>query len=465
MHLSEATLLQGGKYRIIRVLGQGGFGITYLAHNVSLGKNVAIKEFFPKEFCERANTKSVSLGTFNNVTTVNKLRERFLKEARNIGRLDHPGIVRIIDVFEQNNTAYYVMDYVEGQSLSQMVKQFGPMPEYLAVNYIVNVGHALDYIHKQKMTHFDVKPSNIMISARRNTPVLIDFGLSKQFDSEGHATSSVMQAVSHGFSPLELYNTQTLLTFSPQTDVYSVGATLYFLLTATAPPAASDLIEEGIPFPQTISPHIKEIIKRAMSVSRKNRYQSVADLCNALLQTGNTLQTAGTTSIFNQPQPHPHPQPRPLPKPKSVSEPPVAVAPRVMPPASSIETIEEGTSDSLGKYTVPKEEQTYDGNISQEENSEQENQNETYPDSGYHPPSQEWMQDYDWEEQDEDEEENAVNKTLYAIIGFLVVISLIGLLIFVLNRAPKYMDEKFQKPAKIEYIEPTVDSTDLYYSN
>ena len=111
MQLKEGSELQNGKYRIIRVLGQGGFGITYLAENTFFEKKVAIKEFFPKDFCGRDNTSHLTLGTQNNAETVSKLKDRFLKEVKNIAKLDHPGIIKIHDIFEENNTAYYVMDY------------------------------------------------------------------------------------------------------------------------------------------------------------------------------------------------------------------------------------------------------------------------------------------------------------------------------------------------------------------
>ncbi|MBQ7683609.1 MAG: protein kinase, partial [Bacteroidaceae bacterium] len=115
MTLQSGSLLQEGKYRIVRVLGQGGFGITYLAEQVALGRQVAIKEFFMKEMCGRdAETSHVTLGTGAGRETVQRFREKFLKEARNIASLDHPGIVRIYDVFEENGTAYYVMEYLRG---------------------------------------------------------------------------------------------------------------------------------------------------------------------------------------------------------------------------------------------------------------------------------------------------------------------------------------------------------------
>ncbi len=276
MQLTTNTRLQNGKYRIIRVLGQGGFGITYLAENTFFDKKVAIKEFFPKDFCGRDDTSHLTLGTQNNAETVAKLKDRFLKEAKNIAKLDHPGIVKIHDIFEENNTAYYVMDYIEGENLNEMVKREGPLSEVMAVGYIRMVGDAITYIHSLHMTHFDVKPGNIVVRRRDNQPILIDFGLSKQYDIHGDATSTLMQGVSHGYSPIELYNAGALTSFSPQTDVYSLAATLYFLLTGKAPLPAPEVAENGLCFPSSVSEEIKSTIVQATQFSRAKRLGSIS---------------------------------------------------------------------------------------------------------------------------------------------------------------------------------------------
>ena len=275
MQLKENARLQSGKYRIIRVLGQGGFGITYLAENTILGKQVAIKEFFPKDFCGRDNTSHLTLGTQNNADTVSKLKNRFLKEAQNISKLNHPGIVHIYDVFEENNTAYYVMDFIEGENLNEMVKRNGPLSEEKAIKYIKKVGDALEYIHSRNMTHFDVKPANIVVRKNDDQPILIDFGLSKQYDAHGDATSTLMQGVSQGYSPLELYNYGSMASFSPQTDVYSLGATLFFLLSGKVPPVPTDIMENGIIFPDSIPTDLRESITKALQSNRRNRPSSV----------------------------------------------------------------------------------------------------------------------------------------------------------------------------------------------
>lgn len=280
MQLNAGSELQNGKYRIIRVLGQGGFGITYLAEHTMLEKKVAIKEFFPKQFCDRENSTShVTIGTQSNVELVAKLKKRFLKEARNISKLNHPGIINIHDIFEENNSAYYVMDYIEGESLSDIVKREEAMDENRATYYIKKVGEALEYIHSRHMTHFDVKPANIMVRKNDDFPILIDFGLSKQYNESGEATTTGLTGVSKGFSAIELTNLSEVTTFSEQSDVYSLGATLLYLLTGTIPPDASALVSgsEELAFPNGLSDNLKKAITSAMEVNRKKRCKNVKE--------------------------------------------------------------------------------------------------------------------------------------------------------------------------------------------
>jgi TonB family protein len=290
MELTSQTELQQGKYKIIRVLGQGGFGITYLAENTLFDQLVAIKEFFPKDFCDRDNTNHVTIGTQNNADTVEKLKARFLKEAKNIAKLDHPGIVRIHDVFKENETAYFVMEYIEGESLSEIIKRNGPLDEDVALEYIRQVGEALNYIHSRNMTHYDVKPANIMVRKSDNKPILIDFGLSKQYDAHGDATSTLMQGISQGFSPIELYAGGNITSFSPQTDIYSLGATLYYLIEGVIPPNAPDLYENGLEFHKCESASIKDAIQSAMNISKAKRPANI-ELFYNLLGSAETISS------------------------------------------------------------------------------------------------------------------------------------------------------------------------------
>lgn len=291
--LSSGCLLQHGYYRIDKVLGQGGFGITYLATDLNLQRQVAIKEFFPKAFCDRDETTShVTLGTSSTSEFVNRLKAKFLKEARNIAKLDHPNIIRIYAAFEENNTAYYVMEYIEGETLSAMVKRGGPIAEKQALEYIEKVGNALECIHEKKINHLDIKPANIMVRSSNNTPVLIDFGLSKQYDSEGNQTSTMPPGFSHGYAPMEQYNEGGVRDFSPQTDIYSLAATLYYILSGVVPIQATRRNDEELTFPAPIPPRLVDAIAKAMSPGRKKRHASVQQFIADLKKSDKTESSA-----------------------------------------------------------------------------------------------------------------------------------------------------------------------------
>lgn len=302
--LAPGAMLRHQTYRIERVLGQGGFGITYLATDLSLDRLVAIKEFFPKDFCDRdASTDHITLGTQSSKAFVERLKAKFLKEARNIARLDHPGIIRIHAAFEENGTAYYVMDYIEGESLSEIVKRRGPLPEAKALEYIRKVGSALEYVHSKHINHLDIKPANIMVRRSDDCPILIDFGLSKQYDSEGHQTSTTPTGISHGYAPMEQYNDGGVKEFSPQTDIYSLAATLYYLLSGITPPHATKLIEEDLTFPAAIPPRLIAPIAKAMAIRKTKRHGGVHEFICDL--DGIESDDAETMVVENPKKPEP----------------------------------------------------------------------------------------------------------------------------------------------------------------
>ena len=294
--LQQGSTLQGGRYRIERVLGQGGFGITYLAVQSGLERKVAIKEFFMKEFCNRdGSTSHVTLGTEGSRETVARFREKFLKEARNIARLNHPHIVRIHDIFEENGTAYYVMEYAEGGSLADLVKSKGCLSESEATHYILQVAEALAYIHAENMNHLDVKPANILLNDR-NEAILIDFGLSKQYDAlTGGQTSTTPVGISEGYAPMEQYKQGGVSEFSPETDIYALGATYFKLLTGKTPPSASDVFEDGVPVDELkargVSQPVIDLIVQAMEPKKKDRMKD-ARLFLALKQESNSVSSS-----------------------------------------------------------------------------------------------------------------------------------------------------------------------------
>lgn len=274
--LKTNAVLQNGKYRIEGVLGQGGFGITYLASQVALNRKVTIKEFFMKELCNRdEQTSQVSVPSMGSVDTVARFRAKFVKEAQTIAALNNPHIIHIHDIFEENGTAYYVMDYLSGGSLSDLMQRNGVLAEATALGYIRQVADALSYIHARNINHLDIKPSNVLIDGNGNA-VVIDFGLSKRYDETGSQTSTTPVGISHGFAPLEQYQPGGVSTFSPTTDIYSLGATLYKLLSGQTPPNATALLEADLDLSRlSASPSTKAAIAAAMQPKRKGRPQTV----------------------------------------------------------------------------------------------------------------------------------------------------------------------------------------------
>ena len=270
------TVLQGGKYRIEKSLGQGGFGITYLAVQTLLNRKVAIKEFFMKDYCSRdMHTHSVLTTSADSDSQVVLYKKKFIKEAKNLAKLHHPNIINVMDIFEENNTFYYVMPYLSNGSLQDFVKLRGILTEKDSIRYLKQIAFALKYMHEeQHICHYDVKPANILLDDDDNA-VLIDFGISKNYDPEGHETTATPVGMSEGYSPIEQYQ-QNMETFSPASDIYSLGATLYFLLHGEKPVSAVQRAEgENMFIDESISPKVKEIIKSSMMISRRNRPQNM----------------------------------------------------------------------------------------------------------------------------------------------------------------------------------------------
>lgn len=285
--LRADSTLQSGKYRIIKKLGQGGFGITYLAENTLLEGKVAIKEFFFKDYCERDDSTScVTIPKSGNREIVERFKLKFVKEARTIFRLNHPNIVRILDAFEENDTAYYVMDYIEGESLGDMVKRRGAIPEAEALGYVKDVASALEYIHSKNINHLNIKPGNLVLRHDDGKVLVIDFGVAKQYDTvTSKGTTTTLVGINRGYSPAEQYGNNGVQTFSPQSDVYALAATLFKLLTGNTPPNAIKIRDEGLPVAVLQEKHISRPVISAIAMAMKGRHertQSVAEFISNL---------------------------------------------------------------------------------------------------------------------------------------------------------------------------------------
>ena len=277
--LTIGTLLRGGSYKIEKVLGQGSFGITYLAEHTNLGRKVAIKEFFMKELNSRGEDGSITGMTDGSLSQ--NYCVKFQKEAINLSRLDHPNIVRVTDSFSENGTFYYVMDYIEGQNLNDYVKSHH-VDEAEATSIIKSVADALIYMHEEKhMLHLDLKPGNVM---RRNSDghiFLIDFGLSKHFSEDGQPeTSTTIGLGTAGYAPIEQGNKAKNGEFRPTIDVYALGATFYKLLTRETPPPASDLVSDDELLENNlrakgVSDNLVKIVVEAMFPNVRKRTQTI----------------------------------------------------------------------------------------------------------------------------------------------------------------------------------------------
>ena len=288
-HLQPNTTLQGGKYKIERVLGQGGFGITYLARNTVFDIDVAIKEFFMKDENDRDGS-SVTMPNTTKQELFQGQMEKFKKEAKRMFAIKNNHVIGVSDLFEENGTAYYVMDYVDGENLAERLKRTGkPMTEQEVRDILPQILNALKSVHDAGIWHLDIKPANILIDKKCNVK-LIDFGASKQLNiQKGGATTSTAISYTSGYAPLEQMD-QNYDKFGPWTDIYALGATLYTLLTNKRPPHPTEILDdetcdkhEVLPFLNNVSEEMKLLVLWMMKPSRYQRAQNIDTIENYLI--------------------------------------------------------------------------------------------------------------------------------------------------------------------------------------
>ena len=292
------------RYRIEKVLGQGSFGITYLATtrvtvDGSLGKlettlRVAIKEFFMEDLNGRQGSTVTSSGQSN---LYENYKRKFAREAESLSRLNHPHIVKVLELFERNNTFYYAMEYCEGGSLDRKIEQEGGLSECQAKEYLIQIGSALSYMHSHRVLHLDLKPSNIMLRSTGEA-VLIDFGLSKHYDDHGRPESSTtIGAGTPGYAAMEQSNYREGSGFAATLDVYGLGATLYKMLSGERPPLATDIFNEGFPRQvlekKGISKGLIAVVEKSMSSAKRDRYQSIREMMSEIEDEGTEIVQAG----------------------------------------------------------------------------------------------------------------------------------------------------------------------------
>ena len=285
-HLQPNTTLKGGQYRIERMLGQGGFGNTYVGINTAFEEKIAIKEFFMQGINDRdEKTGSVTVSIELNRGQFEDQREKFKKEARRLRKLKNKHIVNVHDLFEENGTAYYVMDYVDGENLAERLKRTDkPMTELDVRDVLPGILDALKTVHDAGIWHLDLKPANIMMD-KNGCVKLIDFGASKQLNAQkGGATTSTAISYTNGYAPREQME-QNYEKFGPWTDIYALGATLYTLLTKKLPPLPTDIDDDisedkhiSLPFPPGVSEGMKFFVLQLMHTNRMQRPQCITDV-------------------------------------------------------------------------------------------------------------------------------------------------------------------------------------------
>jgi serine/threonine protein kinase len=336
--LPPGTSLRQGDFVVREVLGRGGFGITYRAQHRQSAANVpvsqsardtlaadrqvvAIKEFFPAG-CGRSGLDlqfTPDVGDARSAAEQESARQNFLNEARVLAALNHPGIVRVFAIFQENNTAYMVMELLEGLTLQEVVATRGPLPEDEALVCIEKVAAALGEVHRSNFIHRDIKAENIIVGpARPGQPgqapdarvTLLDFGLNKEIGGAGtYHTLRLTKALrfgSPGYSPPEQYGRQA--RFGLYTDIYALGALLYYLLSGKLPPDApermsgEDLIPLHLLRPQ-ISRTVSDAVTWALQLKGEARPQTLVEFLSALRHS-NADTDAGRSAVLT-PGPHP----------------------------------------------------------------------------------------------------------------------------------------------------------------
>lgn len=286
--LQPGTVIHGthNDYRIERVLGQGSFGITYVANVRLKGRlgaiesaaTVAIKEFFLRDVSSRNGLRVFSV---SDSTLCSDYRRDFLREAQNLSRLDNDHIVKVLETIEENDTVYYVMEYLSGGNLDQHILSHGKLSCREALDIAIQIGEALKCMHAQHMLHLDLKPLNVMRGEDGHI-VLIDFGLSKCFGADGQPESSTrIGQGTTGYAPIEQHSFKKADGFMPTLDIYALGATLFKMLTGCVPPEASVVLNEGLPVDELSSagvpPAVIALVERAMQPLRRMRHQTVSE--------------------------------------------------------------------------------------------------------------------------------------------------------------------------------------------
>ena len=286
-HLLPAGTLLNDRYRINKLIGQGGFGITYEGTDTKLGSRVAIKEYYPRTLADRHNSVSlsISVSTRGDEQYYRDGLEKFLTEARNQAQfLGLENIVYVSDFFAANNTAYIVMEYLDGVTIADYIKENGPMPFSRCMTYMVPIMNTLEKIHERHMIHRDISPSNIMI-LRDGRVKLLDFGAAREVSRD----KSMSVIVKANYTPIEQYSSQR--EQGPYTDIFALCGTIYTMLTGLAPAGIYDRMTsaKALVLPSALGADItqeqEQALMQGLALDPEYRFQTIAELKSALLGT------------------------------------------------------------------------------------------------------------------------------------------------------------------------------------
>ncbi|MDE7395075.1 MAG: serine/threonine protein kinase [Clostridiales bacterium] len=339
-HLPQRTVL-AEKYLISKALGEGGFGITYLAWDLSQGIKVAVKEYFPSGYVNRVpRSNQVIINSKQNQAASNRGLKRFIDEAKTLAKVKNlPGIVSVRDFFSANGTAYIVMEYLDGLSLKKYLQRKGgkiPCDEILTI--LRPIMESLVEVHRLGLIHRDISPDNIIIT-KSNEVKLIDFGAAKQSNLDGKSLSIVLK---QGFAPEEQYRTHG--EQGPWTDIYALGVTIYFAITGMLPPESiqrmyKDTIVRPSEKGATVSPTQESALMKSLAVYSEHRYRDVSQMMKGLY--GSTRRNARKTQDGEEPSaasPAPSPRSTRLSAPKKTTPPESSTATKATARATATDT-------------------------------------------------------------------------------------------------------------------------------
>lgn len=288
-HQLPCGTVVGGQYILGKVLGQGGFGITYLGWDKITGQTVAVKEYFPSGFAGRdTNTKAVTSYDGQDKNTFSGNKKRFLREAESLSKLwNIPQIVKVLRCFEENGTAYIAMEYVDGVDLRKYLKRKScPMTMAETMEIMGPIIEALSHVHQAELVHRDISPDNIMVLPNGSAK-LLDFGAARYVenaDAEKERATSTQAILKHGFAPPEQYQSHGAL--GPWTDVYAICATMYYCLTGKVPPEAMSRMIERKPLHWDTIPGLtarqRSVLEKGMALNPKDRFGSAQELWTKL---------------------------------------------------------------------------------------------------------------------------------------------------------------------------------------